>query len=87
LLELGGAASLAPDWGRKAAENFLRRVGARWQDIDRHQRHEVLGQEQDVQVSEGTEADWARRLAPYLQQLSIRIHKAPLYGLRTIKEK
>lgn len=87
LLELDGAASLAPDWGRKAAENFLRRAGARWQDIDRHQRHEVLGQEQDVQVAEGTVADWARRLAPYLQQLSVRIHRVPLNGLRSIKEK
>jgi hypothetical protein len=86
LLELEGASHLAPDWGRKAAENFLRRAGARWQDIDRHQRHEVLGQEQDVQVSEGTEADWARRLAPYLQRLSTEIHKTPLNGLRTIKE-
>lgn len=82
VLELKDAKDLAPDFGRKLAENYLRRAGARWQDIDRHQRHEVKGQEQDTQVAEGSEAEWARRLEPFLQAMSLEIHGAPPHGLR-----
>jgi hypothetical protein len=82
ILRLPGAADLAPDFGRKFVENFLRQAGARWPDIDRHQRHEVKGQEQDTTISDSTEADWAERVSPFLDEMSDALFSAPLYGLR-----
>jgi len=79
---LPGTSELAPDWGRKYAENHLRRAGAQSRDIDRHQRHEVLGQEQDTAVADGTEVEWVRRLKPTLDAMSRSLFPTPLYGLR-----
>lgn len=79
---LPGATDLAADWGRKFAENFLRKAGAQSRDIDRHQRHEVLGQEQDTAISDGTEVEWVRRTKPALDKMSRALFRARLYGLR-----
>ena len=82
LKNLPGASELAADWGRKYAENCLRRLGAQSRDIDRHQRHEVLGQEQDCATSDGSELSWTRRLKPKLDAMSRQLFKARLHGLR-----
>lgn len=82
LKNLPGASELAADWGRKYAENCLRRLGAQSRDIDRHQRHEVLGQEQDCATSDGSELIWTRRLKPKLDAMSRQLFKARLHGLR-----
>lgn len=79
---LPGAADLASDWGRKFAENYLRQAGAQSRDIDRHQRHEVLGQEQDTTIADGSEVDWVRRLKPVLDRMSRTLFRSPLSGLR-----
>ena len=79
---LPGASELANDWGRKFSENALRRLGAQSRDIDRHQRHEVLGQEQDCATSDDSELSWTRRLKPKLDEMSGQLFKAPLHGLR-----
>lgn len=83
---LPDALTLAPDFGRKFAENYLRRAGARWADLDRHQRHEVKGQEQDTTVADGTEEEWAHRLAPLLDQMSTSLFSTRLHGLRRLGE-
>lgn len=81
LKSLPGASELAPDWGRKYAENCLRRLKVKSRDIDRHQRHEVLGQEQDCATADGSELSWTRRLKPELDAMSGQLFKAPLHGL------
>ena len=78
---LKGVGELAKDWGRKFAENYLRRAGAQSRDIDRHQRHDVLGQEQDTSVADGTELEWARRLGPALSTMSRTLFRSRLAGL------
>jgi hypothetical protein len=75
------AIGLAPDFGRKFAENFLRSTGARWNDTDRHQRHEVKGQEQDTSVADGSEEEWVARLKPHLDAMSQALFKTLLSGL------
>lgn len=84
---LPAADTLAPDFGRKFAENFLRQSGARWTDLDRHQRHEVKGQEQDTTVADEAEDEWAQRLAPHLDRMSARLFTSQLFGLRRTKGK
>jgi hypothetical protein len=76
-----GVSDLAADWGRKFAENFLRKAGAQSRDIDRHQRHDVRGQEQDASVADGSEAEWVRRLKPALDAMSRALFVARLNGL------
>jgi hypothetical protein len=78
---LPGASDLAADWGRKFAENFLRLASAQSRDIDRHQRHEVLGQEQNTSVADSTETTWVRRIKPALNDMSKLLFSAPLDGL------
>jgi hypothetical protein len=80
---LPGAIQLSADWGRKFMENHLRQAGAQSRDIDRHQRHEVLGQEQDTSIADSCEVDWVRRLKPVLDQTSQSLFRSPLSGLRT----
>lgn len=78
---LPGVDQLARDWGRKFAENYLRLQGAQSRDIDRHQRHEVLGQEQDTSIADGTEVEWVRRLKPSLGAMSNALFHNSLNGL------
>ncbi len=82
LKTLPGASDLAADWGRKYMENALRLAGAQSRDIDRQQRHEVLGQEQDCATADGNEVAWVRRLKPQLDAVSRQLFKARLLGLR-----
>ncbi|WP_298826271.1 hypothetical protein [uncultured Piscinibacter sp.] len=79
---LPGVGELAKDWGRKFAENRLRLAGVQTRDIDRHQRHDVLGQEQDTSIADGIEVDWARRLQPALSAMSRVLFRGRLNGLR-----
>lgn len=82
LKTLPGASDLAADWGRKYMENVLPLVGAQSRDIDRQQRHEVLGQEQDCATADGGEVGWVRRLKPQLDAVSRQMFKTRLHGLR-----
>ena len=82
LKHLPGASKLAADWGRKYVENCLRRLGAQSRDIDRHQRHEVIGQEQDTVTADASELSWSLRLKPKLDAMSSQLFKGQLYGLR-----
>lgn len=79
---LPGASDLAADWGRKYIENALRLAGAQSRDIDRQQRHEVLGQEQHCATADGSEVAWVRRLKPQLDAVSRQLFKGRLHGLR-----
>ena len=82
LKTLPGASELAADWGRKYVENALRLAKAQSRDIDRQQRHEVLGQEQDSATADGSEVAWVRRLKPLLDTMSRELFTARLHGLR-----
>ncbi|MBH9553946.1 hypothetical protein [Inhella gelatinilytica] len=80
---LPGALQLPADWGRKFMENQLRQAGAQSRDIDRHQRHEVIGQEQDTSIADSCEMEWVLRLKPILDRISRQLFRSPLTGLRT----
>jgi len=59
---------LAPDFGRKWAENALRKAGMRSTDIDRVLRHEGRGQESMSSASDGCFRSWTRRAGAILDR-------------------
>lgn len=74
---------LAPDFGRKFLENWLRTHTVMTRDIDRQMRHEVLGQESYTCTSAHSELNWIRRMRPVLDTLASELFVSPLAGLRT----
>lgn len=73
---------LAPDFGRKVLENWLRQHGVRTRDIDRQMRHEVLGQESYTSTASHSIPAWAARLTPTLNRMAGALLSEKLFGLR-----
>lgn len=68
ILHVAKPTMLAPDFGRKWAENALRKAGMRSTDIDRILRHEGRGQESMSSASDGCFRSWTQRAAAILNR-------------------
>jgi len=80
---LQGHQGLAPDFGRKLQENWLRKRAVLTRDTDRQLRHEVLGQESYSSATEHTEFSWAIRVLPHLDALAEELFPNQIHGLRS----
>lgn len=68
ILQACAPTKLAPDFGRKWAENALRRAGMRTTDIDRILRHEGRGQEAMSSAADGSFPSWTIRAGTILER-------------------
>lgn len=80
---LATTVGLAPDFGRKLLENWMRQQGFITRDIDRMLRHEVQGQESYSSVTWHDELAWVGRVQPALDELAQCIFASPLFGFRS----
>lgn len=72
---------IAPDFGRKIMENYLRMEGIRSSDIDAVLRHAVSGQSPSTSISDFSLLEWIDRVVPAMNTIAKQLLVSEISGL------